>query len=411
MYVAVNGLLKTVGRYLVDGNGAGNRWKMAGVNWAGAHQDNLVPGGLDYINVNTLAAQLASWGINSVRFPFASNTVLSTTPINPAYVTGPNNANPSMIGMTPWQVYQACVTALTGAGITVIPNHHLLFQGWCCGVNDTNGLWWNANWSFPTFQSVWQTVATAFAANPLVIGYDIKNEPRPATILGKNYRPTWGDGNTKTDLQYLYNTMANVIQTIDTNALIFCEFPQFDSLTQATVTEHLVVPKTANTVVYSNHFYPMGAPTNLTQSQFNTNVTNGGGFFLNANQEYTSPFWIGEFGMTNTSTALLGVGTPATQSTAGEAPGAGGGSISYRNWWAYMQNWLRTNDADWCWWHLSGTHVKGTVPSTNELRYQLGDHCWDGLYSASWNGASNPTLLSQLQSLQTATLGPGTPYH
>jgi hypothetical protein len=40
-------------------------------------------------------------------------------------------------------VYTACVQALTDVGLMVIPDCHLLFEGWCCSADDGNGLWWN----------------------------------------------------------------------------------------------------------------------------------------------------------------------------------------------------------------------------------------------------------------------------
>ena len=97
---------------------AGKRVKLCGANWAGAHQDPMVPGGLDYRPRGQIAAQLAGWGFNSVRLTFALSTVTATAPVLPALIS----ANPDLRGRTPWQVYQACVTALTGAGLMVIPN-------------------------------------------------------------------------------------------------------------------------------------------------------------------------------------------------------------------------------------------------------------------------------------------------
>ena len=38
--------LSVSGRWITDANG--NRVKLAGVNWAGAHQDAITPGGPDY---------------------------------------------------------------------------------------------------------------------------------------------------------------------------------------------------------------------------------------------------------------------------------------------------------------------------------------------------------------------------
>lgn len=434
--------LKVVGRYLVDGNGTGNRWKMAGINWAGAHQDNMVPGGLDQVVGGTsvtaasIAAQLVSWGFNHVRFPFSGTTINSTTPINPLYfnaanqsafaawLAGPGSGIPTAsLGMTPWNVYQYCVYELTQAGLAVIPNYHLLYKGWCCDANDTNGLWWNNNNSFALFTANWSTVVTAFASNPLVIGYDIKNEPRPALISGKWLYPTWGNNNQQTDFLWMYNQLATTIQTIQPNALLFCEqviakdgFGHFITrpVTPKTFTS------TTGTVVYSSHQYPFGLTSKYkaTQASFNGNLLTGnsGLGVLTADSHQAAPFWMGELGMINTSTSLLGAGPgtnalpPGAQSAAGEYPGAGGGNVGARLWWELMQNFLMEYDVDWCWWHLSGTHVAGTTPGTNVLQYQLGDHCWDGIYSASWNGPSNPVLLAQVQALMPATLGPGTPY-
>ena len=91
-------------------------------------------------------------------------------------------ANPDLRGSTPMQVYDACVAALTGAGLIVIPNCHMLFGGWCCAGNDNNGLWYNDSWPAAKFTAAWQNIARRYASNRLVAAMDIKNEPRPATV-------------------------------------------------------------------------------------------------------------------------------------------------------------------------------------------------------------------------------------
>lgn len=427
MYNPANGYLRTSGRWIVDGNG--NRFKLSGVNWAGAHEDNLVPGGLDYVSAASIASQLVSWGFNSVRFPFAGQTITSTTPINLAYFNSANQtafaswltatSQPSNTPMTPWNVYQYCVYELTQAGLIVIPNYHLLYKGWCCASDDTNGLWYNSNNSQTSYINNWMTVVNALHTNTLVVGYDLKNEPRQANIGGKWYYPSWGNGNTHTDMNWFYAYLSTFIQAVHPTALMICEqvasYNGTDRPTLGTILNHPVNTLTANTVVYSNHQYPFGitGKYRMTQSNFNIGLLQGasgwGAMVADTNQAV--PVWMGELGMLNTSTALLGVGTPGSQSAAGEYPGAGGGNVGARLWWQMMQGFHQHYDPDWCWWHLSGTHVQGTTPSTNELQYALGDHAWDGLYSASWNGVSNPTLLSQLQALQAPNQGPGTPYH
>ena len=112
-------LLSTSGRWIVDANG--RRVKLAGVNWPGAHEDDMVPSGLDYQDRN----EITEWGFNSVRLTFAVRTLTVTGQANPGLLA----ANPDLVGHTPWGVFQAVVQALTGQGLIVIPDCHMLFGG------------------------------------------------------------------------------------------------------------------------------------------------------------------------------------------------------------------------------------------------------------------------------------------
>lgn len=262
--------LSVSGRWITDANG--NRVKLAGVNWAGAHQDAMTPGGLDYRQRDDIAAQIAEWGFNSVRFPFALQTVTWGSPVASSGVA----ANPDLVGRTPWQVYTACVQALTEAGLMVIPNCHLLFQGWCCSGNDGNGLWWNGNWPSSRFTNDWLTVAAAFASNPLVIGYDLKNEPRTATFGGTTYAPSWGDGNSDTDFCQLYTTTATGIQAAHDTALFFCEGLSYAGDLTGTQ-KRLVTPGHGNCVVYSMHDYAWYHPSGQSQADYITAMNKAGG--------------------------------------------------------------------------------------------------------------------------------------
>lgn len=389
--------LATSSRWIVDANG--NRVKLAGCNWAGAHEDNMTPGGLDHLNRNTIAEQIASWGFNSVRFPFAVRTVTTTSPVSPAGIT----ANADLAGMTPWQVYQACVTALTTAGLMVIPNCHMLYSGWCCSAEDSNGLWWNANWPASLFFSTWTQVAETFAGNPLVVGYDVKNEPRPATINGTTYQPSWGDGNQQTDFRWMYETAGNLIHTADPDALVMCEGTN-NSGNLTGVAGYPVNLITPNRVVYSVHDYPQGWPANESQTSYINSQHASAGYITVTGEPYTAPLWIGEMGLANDSMAAIGAGPMSY----GDGLGAGPLSQTYGNWWSNFLAWAYTRaDLDWCCWHLSGTHVQGTQPSTNQIQYNAGDRCWDGLYSQSWDGPANPAVIEALQAIMAPISGPG----
>ena len=78
--------LSVSGRWIIDANG--NRVKLAGVSWAGAHQDAMTPGGLDYRQRGDIAAQIAESGFNSVRFPFALQTVTWGSPVASVGILG-----------------------------------------------------------------------------------------------------------------------------------------------------------------------------------------------------------------------------------------------------------------------------------------------------------------------------------
>ena len=138
--VAIATPLSTSGRFIVDAHA--NRVRLAGVNWYGASEDEGVPVGLDVIDRHTLAQLIASFGFNSVRLPFSAWMTEQTAAVPQQYLA----ANPDLQGATPIKVYDACVEALTGAGLMVIPNCHLLDFGWCCADQDGNGLWFNDRW-------------------------------------------------------------------------------------------------------------------------------------------------------------------------------------------------------------------------------------------------------------------------
>src|SRR5580700_4229250 len=115
--------LSTNGRFIVDAHG--KRVRLAGVNWYGFHEDLGVAPGLDRTHRSRLAKTIVLHGFNSVRLPFSLWMTQQTEPVPDEYLA----ANPDLSGMTPIQVYDACVEALTGAGLIVIPNCHLLDAG------------------------------------------------------------------------------------------------------------------------------------------------------------------------------------------------------------------------------------------------------------------------------------------
>src|SRR5512142_1579314 len=105
--------LRTSGSEILGADG--NPVLLAGVNWGGGQQDEGVPYGLDKLPRAVLADRIAAMGFNHIRLLFSVSWILTnkgnlvTTPA-PAARTA---ANPDLKGLSPWEIVQAVVDALT----------------------------------------------------------------------------------------------------------------------------------------------------------------------------------------------------------------------------------------------------------------------------------------------------------
>ena len=377
--------LSTSGRFVVDAQG--RRVRLAGVNWYGFHEDLGVAPGLDRVPRGKLAKTIAWHGFNSVRLPFSLWMTQQTAPVPDRYLA----ANPDLSGATPLQVYDACVEALTGAGLVVIPNCHMLDPGWCCSEADGNGLWFNDRWPAVTFFAAWQDVAARYRSNPLVAGMDIMNEPRRARVGWRVRAPTWGTGG-KTDVAAMYTTVGNLIHEINPQLLIICEGISY-AADLTGVARHPVRLEHPGKVVYSLHDYSWFHPRGQARAAYLDQMNKAGGYLLD---QQTAPLWIGEFGNDTRSLASFGL-----------ASAPGGGAADSAVWWNNFQAWLTDHDADWCWWALNPTQPKGTIPGTSQHRSNWGDPEPWGLLAPDWRSPANPGVLDILKPMIAPRTGPG----
>ena len=365
--------LSASGRYIVDAHG--RRVRLAGVNWYGAHEDDGVVSGLERTGRVRLARAIARLGFNSVRLPFSLWMTEQATPVPDEYLA----ANPDLSGATPIQVYDACVEALTGAGLVVIPNCHTLDPGWCCADDDEQGLWFNDRWPAGRFFAAWQQLAARYRSNPLVAGMDIMNEPRRSRVGRRILTPAWGSGRT-TDLAAMYTMAGNLIHEVSPDVLIICEGPGY-AADLAGVARHPVRLERPGKVVYSLHDYSWFHPREQPRAAYLEQMHRAGGYLLS---EGIAPLWIGEFG----------IGTGSLAGFSGM-------------WWNNFEAWLTENDVDWCWWALNGTQPRGTVPVVGRHRSRWGDGEGFGLLAPDWRGVANPQVLDILRAMIPPRTGPG----
>jgi endoglucanase len=368
--------LSTSGRFIVDKNGT--RVRLAGVNWYGASEDTGVPAGLDRIERGTLAGLIAAQGFNSVRLPFSVWMTRQTTPVPQQALA----ANPDLIGRNPLEVFDACVKALTNKGLIVIPNCHLLDFGWCCGTDDSNGLWFNDRFTVQDFTNAWTGMATRYKSNPLVAAMDIKNEPRTAVVGGQKLSPAWGGG-SRTDIAAMYTTVGNAILHVDPQVLIICEGLNFASDLTG-VHNHPVKLTQPNKVVYSLHDYHwFHKDPNQTPAAYISAMNQRGGFILAGN---IAPLWLGEFG----------------RICAAPAPGDQGPEP----WWGNIKAWLAQADVDWCWWALNPTHGQASAPPGGSVSHAGGTREPFGLLTQDWSGVGFPDIVTSLKQVMHPQSGP-----
>ena len=378
--------LSTHGRFIVDAHG--RRVRLAGVNWYGFHEDLGLAPGLDRTHRSKLAKTIVLHGFNSVRLPFSAWMTEQTKPVPDQYLA----ANPDLSGETPMQVFDACVEALTGAGLIVIPNCHMLDPGWCCSEADENGLWYNDRWPAGKFIAAWQDMAARYQENPLVAGMDIMNEPRRARVGWRVRTPTWGTRD-KTDVAAMYTTVGNLIHEINPHPLIICEGLSY-AADLTSVARHPVRLERPGKVVYGMHDYSWFHPRGQSRAAYFDQMNKAGGYLL-ANQ--VAPLWIGEFGNDTRSLANFGL-APSSQ---------GGGGADSAVWWNNFEAWVTAHDVDWCWWALNPTQPKGTIPVTSQHRSNWGDPEGYGLLAPDWRGVANPRVMDLLKAMIPPRTGPG----
>ena len=353
--------LHTQGQWIVDSNGV--RIHLNAFNWYGAEGEDYVVEGLEAQPLATIVSTIKGLGFNAVRLPW-SNQMAESNPVVGNYALA---ANASLEGENALTIFDAVVNALTGAGIMVILDNHMSNAGWCCSTTDNNALWYNAQYPESSWIANWQMMAARYQSNPMVIGVDLRNEPRsPAT---------WG-GNAADDWHAASERGGNAVLAVNPNLLIFVEGVNYagDLSGVAGLPVQLDV---ANQLVYEAHDYGYWYSSGFTSySNYLSTITPKWGYMVTGVNP--QPLWIGEFGTCNTASTCVSSVNAA--------------NLGY--WFQAMTSFVEQYGIDWSYWAINGTTETGSGGGFGTVETY-------GVLDTSWNAVSLPVLASRLQSMMS----------
>ncbi|MBN2412873.1 cellulase family glycosylhydrolase [candidate division KSB1 bacterium] len=229
--------------------------------------------------------KIAELGFNSVRLPF-NHRLLSP------------EGQPSVILESGFQVIDTFIEWCKKYNLYVILDMHAAPGGQNDGnISDSDGVLarlWTEKKNQDHTVVIWKKIAERYADEPIIVGYDLINEP----VLPSGY--------TNLDLKNLYKRITEEIRKVDTNHIIFIE-----GNTYATNFNSLAPPWDDN-MSYSFHKY-----WNTTDK---ASIQN----YLSLRQQTDVPLWMGESGENSNP------------------------------WFHAAINTLEDNNIGWCWW----THKK-----------------------------------------------------
>ena len=226
--------------------------------------------------------QIAEWGFNSIRIPFHYKQ----------FSESPGELNP--FG---YEVVDSLLSWCRPHNIYIILDMHCAPGGQNAGeISDSDGtarLWLEDDYKEHTVE-IWGDIATYYADETLIGGYDLINEP----VLP--------DGISAVDLRNLYIDITNAIREVDQNHILFIEgnwwATDFTSLT----------PPWDDNMSYSFHKYWNDVTIGTIQ------------YLLSMSNTHNVPLWMGESGENS------------------------------NHWFYEVVQLLEENNIGWCWW----THKK-----------------------------------------------------
>jgi endoglucanase len=330
------------------------------VNWYGFDQKDFVAGGLDHASLDEIADQIVAMGFNSVRLPWANETLEK----DPIVAAAKVSANPLLAGKRSMELMDVVIAALTRRHIMVILDNHMSDADWCCSNEDGDALWSNALYTEAQWIADWQTIVTRYRDNPLVIGADLRNELRGTA--------TWGGTDAATDWRAAAIRGGNAVLAVNPHLLIFVEGPKYSTDFTA-VAAHPIELSVAHRLVLSPHSYSIGH-TYKNYEEAAAALHREYDPLLHAQMKL--PLWVGEFG----------------NCTRGDCAASG---ADWLRWFARFCNENGIRNVSY--WALNATQSSGRTRVYDQPEGY-------GLLTTDWQRIQSPEIVRTLQSISNPSM-------
>jgi len=329
--------------------------RLRAVNWYGFDQREFIAGGLDHARLATIIEQIRALGVNSVRLPWANET-LEKDPVVPDYAV---KANPQFRGKHAMELMDAVIAALAKARIMVILDNHVSRADWCCKDDDGNGLWYNPDYPEEKWLADWRTMVLRYRKQPWVVGADLRNELRSGAA--------WGGSDPQLDWHAAAKRGGNTVLESNPDLLVMVEGPAYST----DFTAFAALPLTLNVphrLVYSPHAYASASQMFRNYEEMKQAYDARAGFLLRHKPEV--PLWVGEFGTCQT----LDCGANS-------------------QWFVWFVQYLKENDLSWGYWPLNGTQSSGYSRTFDTLETY-------GLLSTDYQHIAAPKILALFEIIE-----------
>jgi endoglucanase len=293
--------LSTDGNKLVDKRG--QTVYLTGVNWFGFETSNMSPHGIWTRDTKSVLKQIKDLGFNTIRVPYCSKMLNSTTTIKvPGGFGEDGYSGVSPINQTesaitkPIALLDVIIDWCQANDLKVILDNHSKEPG----AYLQEGLWYTAGYDEARWISDWVFLANRYKGKSAMVGCDLKNEPLTST---------WGNSSPTTDFNKAAERCGNAILNANPELLIFVEgIHKYNGESYwyggqlKGVKDHPVVLSNPKKLVYSPHEYgpQVFAQPWFSDATFPNNMNklwNDNFGYINTSN--TAPLMVGEFGIGN----------------------------------------------------------------------------------------------------------------